>query len=30
MGELRLPLVDMDDSNLNVLKKELTNYGFKL
>lgn len=30
MGELRLPLVDMEDSNLNVLKQELTNYGFKL
>ncbi|CAH2214432.1 4-hydroxy-tetrahydrodipicolinate synthase [Tepidibacter aestuarii] len=30
MGELRLPLVDMDDCNLSVLKKELTNYGFKL
>ncbi|WFD11257.1 4-hydroxy-tetrahydrodipicolinate synthase [Tepidibacter hydrothermalis] len=30
MGELRLPLVDMEDSNLNVLKNELTNYGFKL
>ncbi|MCT4507816.1 MAG: 4-hydroxy-tetrahydrodipicolinate synthase [Tepidibacter sp.] len=30
MGELRLPLVDMDDCNLSVLKKELTDYGFKL
>ncbi len=30
MGELRLPLVEMDDCNLNVLKNELTNYGFKL
>lgn len=30
MGELRLPLVEMDDCNLSVLKKELTNYGFKL
>ncbi|MEJ8554810.1 4-hydroxy-tetrahydrodipicolinate synthase [Tepidibacter sp. Z1-5] len=30
MGELRLPLVAMDDCNLDVLKKELTNYGFKL
>ncbi|MEJ8554589.1 4-hydroxy-tetrahydrodipicolinate synthase [Tepidibacter sp. Z1-5] len=30
MGELRLPLVDMEDCNLSVLKKELTNYGFKL
>jgi len=30
MGDLRLPLVDMSLNNLEVLKKELLNYGFKL
>jgi 4-hydroxy-tetrahydrodipicolinate synthase len=30
MGELRLPLVEMSEGNLEVLKKELINYGFKL
>ena len=27
MGELRLPLVEMSENNLEVLRKELTNYG---
>ena len=30
MGELRLPLVEMDPNNLEILKKELSNYGFRL
>jgi 4-hydroxy-tetrahydrodipicolinate synthase len=30
MGELRLPLVEMDPNNLETLKKELSNYGFRL
>ncbi|SHJ84328.1 4-hydroxy-tetrahydrodipicolinate synthase [Tepidibacter formicigenes] len=30
MGEFRLPLVEMSPNNLEVLKKELINYGFKL
>jgi 4-hydroxy-tetrahydrodipicolinate synthase len=30
MGELRLPLVEMAPSNLEILKKELSNYGFRL
>lgn len=30
MGDLRLPLVDMSPNNLEVLKQELVNYGFKL
>ncbi|SHH01546.1 4-hydroxy-tetrahydrodipicolinate synthase [Tepidibacter thalassicus] len=30
MGELRLPLVEMSKNNLEILKKELINYGFKL
>ncbi len=30
MGELRLPLVEMSSDNLEVLKKELIDYGFKL
>ena len=29
MGELRLPLVEMSPSNLEILKKELSNYGFR-
>ncbi|OPJ56420.1 4-hydroxy-tetrahydrodipicolinate synthase [Alkalithermobacter paradoxus] len=30
MGEFRLPLTEMSENNLEVLKKELINYGFKL
>lgn len=30
MGELRLPLVEMAPNNLEILKKELSNYGFRL
>ena len=30
VGNLRLPLVNMQEDNLNSLKEELTNYGFKL
>ncbi|HSQ33725.1 MAG TPA: 4-hydroxy-tetrahydrodipicolinate synthase [Peptostreptococcaceae bacterium] len=30
MGELRLPLVEMASNNLETLKKELSNYGFRL
>ena len=30
VGNLRLPLVDMADKNLELLKKELINYGFKI
>ncbi len=30
VGNLRLPLVDMADKNLEHLKKELINYGFKM
>ncbi|MGL5507881.1 MAG: 4-hydroxy-tetrahydrodipicolinate synthase, partial [Paraclostridium sp.] len=30
MGDLRLPLAPMDENNLDVLKKELSNYGFNL
>lgn len=30
VGELRLPLADMEDKNLEVLKQELINAGFKL
>jgi 4-hydroxy-tetrahydrodipicolinate synthase len=30
MGELRLPLVEMTSNNLETLKKELSNYGFRL
>ncbi|KXZ40273.1 4-hydroxy-tetrahydrodipicolinate synthase [Alkalithermobacter thermoalcaliphilus JW-YL-7 = DSM 7308] len=30
MGELRLPLTEMSENNLEVLKRELINYGFKL
>lgn len=30
VGDLRLPLADMDEKNLEVLKQELTNFGFKL
>lgn len=29
-GNLRLPLCDMTDKNLDILKKELISYGFKL
>lgn len=29
VGDLRLPLVEMEETNLNVLKQELTNFGFK-
>ncbi|NMS89558.1 4-hydroxy-tetrahydrodipicolinate synthase [Clostridioides difficile] len=29
VGDLRLPLAEMEETNLNVLKKELTNSGFK-
>jgi len=29
MGDLRLPLVEMSSSNLEILKKELSNYGFR-
>lgn len=29
VGDLRLPLAEMEESNLNVLKQELTNFGFK-
>jgi 4-hydroxy-tetrahydrodipicolinate synthase len=29
-GNLRLPLCDMSEGNLEVLKKELVNYGLKL
>ena len=30
VGKLRLPLADMDEQNLQVLKQELINFGFKL
>lgn len=30
VGSLRLPLVDMTEKNLEYLKKELINYGFKI
>lgn len=30
VGKLRLPLAEMDDKNLQVLKQELINFGFKL
>lgn len=30
VGSLRLPLVDMTEKNLEYLKKELVNYGFKI
>ena len=30
VGNLRLPLANMQEDNLNSLKEELTNYGFKL
>ncbi|MGE5633497.1 MAG: 4-hydroxy-tetrahydrodipicolinate synthase [Caulobacteraceae bacterium] len=30
VGKLRLPLVDMTDKNLEYLKKELVNFGFKI
>lgn len=30
VGHLRLPLVDMSEKNLEVLKKEMINYGIKL
>lgn len=29
VGDLRLPLAEMEEVNLNVLKQELTNFGFK-
>lgn len=29
-GELRMPLCEMEDKNLEILKKALTDYGFKL
>ncbi|HBG7163417.1 4-hydroxy-tetrahydrodipicolinate synthase [Clostridioides difficile] len=29
VGDLRLPLAEMEETNLNVLKQELTNLGFK-
>ncbi|HFQ6531168.1 TPA: 4-hydroxy-tetrahydrodipicolinate synthase [Clostridioides difficile] len=29
VGDLRLPLAEMEKTNLNVLKQELTNFGFK-
>ncbi|HBE9725860.1 UNVERIFIED_CONTAM: 4-hydroxy-tetrahydrodipicolinate synthase [Clostridioides difficile] len=29
VGNLRLPLAEMEETNLNVLKQELTNFGFK-
>ncbi|NJB09054.1 4-hydroxy-tetrahydrodipicolinate synthase, partial [Clostridioides difficile] len=29
VGDLRLPLAEMEETNLNVLKQELTNFGFK-
>lgn len=29
VGDLRLPLAEMEETNLNVLKRELTNFGFK-
>ena len=29
-GDLRMPLCEMEDSNLAILKKALTDYGFKL
>ncbi|HBF0593534.1 TPA: 4-hydroxy-tetrahydrodipicolinate synthase [Clostridioides difficile] len=29
VGDLRLPLAEMEEINLNVLKQELTNFGFK-
>ncbi|HBF9032325.1 TPA: 4-hydroxy-tetrahydrodipicolinate synthase [Clostridioides difficile] len=29
VGDLRLPLAGMEETNLNVLKQELTNFGFK-
>ncbi len=30
VGDLRLPLAEMEDANLEVLKKELTNWGLKV
>ncbi|HBG1533591.1 TPA: 4-hydroxy-tetrahydrodipicolinate synthase [Clostridioides difficile] len=30
VGDLRLPLAEMEETNLNVLKQELTNFGFKI
>jgi len=30
VGKLRMPLTDMSEKNLNILKQELINYGFKL
>ena len=29
VGDLRLPLAEMEETNLNVLKQEVTNFGFK-
>ncbi|MCC0632138.1 4-hydroxy-tetrahydrodipicolinate synthase [Clostridioides sp. ZZV15-6388] len=29
VGDLRLPLAEMEEANLNILKQELTNFGFK-
>ncbi|MBY2476924.1 4-hydroxy-tetrahydrodipicolinate synthase [Clostridioides difficile] len=29
VGDLRLPLAEMEETNLNVLKQEMTNFGFK-
>lgn len=29
VGDLRLPLAEMEETNLNVLKHKLTNFGFK-
>ncbi|NIZ89058.1 4-hydroxy-tetrahydrodipicolinate synthase, partial [Clostridioides difficile] len=29
VGDLRLPLAEMEETNLNMLKQELTNFGFK-
>ncbi|EGT5489810.1 TPA: 4-hydroxy-tetrahydrodipicolinate synthase [Clostridioides difficile] len=29
VGDLRLPLAEMEETNLNVLKQEFTNFGFK-
>ncbi|HGM1477642.1 4-hydroxy-tetrahydrodipicolinate synthase [Clostridioides difficile] len=29
VGDLRLPLAEIEETNLNVLKQELTNFGFK-
>jgi len=30
VGDLRLPLAEMDPANLEVLKKELVNFGLKV